>query len=223
MFNRYLDKTFDVVDGYGVMHIQPNVFGDNRGSFSEVLAGDQLLGVKQINRSKSSPMVFRGFHAQSGKSCQAKLVEAVNAPIYDLIIDARPMSKTFGTAEAYLLDPTDQNKLYVPRGFLHSFAVPKILEKEAIFMYYCDNAYDKASEICISPKTALAKFIPLLKDVHSNDEKFNMLFNMFENEDKVIMSNKDLKGLNYASWMQEVQDDWRSKNEAWYALPNRVM
>lgn len=147
----------------------------------------------------------------------------MNAPIYDLIIDARPMSSTFGVVEAYLLDPIRQNKLYVPRGFLHSFAVPKIQEREAIFMYYCDNIYDKTSEICISPKTVLEGIVPLLEEVHKNDESFKMLFELLENKDAITMSDKDLVGLRYSDWMQDVQDQWRSESKAWYELPSKVM
>lgn len=86
----------------------PNVFPDDRGSFSEVLKSSDVpyLGiVRQINRSVSRKGTFRGFHAQKAPFCQAKLVEALTVPIYDIIVDARPDSKTFGKSACYLLDP----------------------------------------------------------------------------------------------------------------------
>jgi len=63
--------------------------------------------VKQINRSVSKGGTVRGCHAQRGKFCQGKLVEALNAKIYDIITDARPDSKTFGVSNVYILDPVE--------------------------------------------------------------------------------------------------------------------
>lgn len=96
-----------------VFEIVPDVFGDSRGSFSEVLKCREdvpewmktMTWIKQINRSVSSKNTIRGCHAQSGLFCQAKLVEALTTQIYDIIIDARPDSNTFGVSKAYLLDP----------------------------------------------------------------------------------------------------------------------
>ena len=63
-------------------------------------------------------------HAQSGKSCQGKLVQAVYGKIFDVITDARPDSDTFGVSDVFELDSERQNQLWVPRGFLHGFVVP---------------------------------------------------------------------------------------------------
>lgn len=211
------DKTFDAVDGIVPVEYEAKVFGDNRGSFSEVLVGDELKDIKQINRSTSMQRVVRGCHAQYGKWCQAKLVEAVNRPIYDIITDARPDSKTFGVTAAYLLNPLKQNKLYVPRGFLHAFAVPDYVGYDkALFMYYCDNVYHKDAEICISPMSLLPNIVEQLK----GDPKYEALVSMFENSSKssqaLVLSEKDLAGSNYSTWMQNVLDEYKQTGKCWY-------
>ena len=63
MLETNIDERFDVVDGYGVSLAEAKVFGDSRGSFAEVLVGDETVGLKQINRSKSVSMTVRGCHA----------------------------------------------------------------------------------------------------------------------------------------------------------------
>ena len=207
------DLTFDKASSECPYMAYPKVFEDDRGSFSEVLVEDSLKDIKQINRSKSQPMVLRGCHAQSGKWCQAKLVEAINKPIYDIITDARPDSSTFGTTAAYLLDPVKQNKLYVPRGFLHAFAVPPYegLE-EAIFMYYCDNVFHKDAEICISPMSLLPKVVQYFK----YDADNIALCNMLEDSQKLILSEKDNNGLDYGQFMEDVSSQYATSNILWY-------
>lgn len=216
MLETKIDDRFDVVDGYGVALAEAKVFSDSRGSFAEVLVGDEVVGLKQINRSKSVSMTVRGCHAQRGEWCQAKLVEAVNRPIYDIITDARPDSKTFGTTQAYLLDPLKQNKVYVPKGFLHAFAVPESdIKEEAVFMYYCDNVFNKQSEICVSPMTLLPAAVKLLKESGTGEE-YEPLFKMFEDTSKLVLSEKDLQGQDYEAWMSLVQDEWRLASKCWY-------
>lgn len=157
MMTKTIDIEFDhsLQLGTPVFELFPDVHHDDRGWFAEMFrASDKLIDIVQVNRSCSIQGVVRGMHAQKGSSCQAKLVEAVNVPIIDIILDARPASMTFGRHKMYLLDPDQQNKLYVPRGFLHAFVVPYLPyseDKKAYFSYYCDNVYDKASEVCISP------------------------------------------------------------------------
>jgi len=80
------------------------VFNDDRGWFAEMLRSENnIIDIKQINRSCSKPGVIRGCHAQKGPYCQAKLVEAINTDLVDVITDARPTSKTFGKSKMYLL------------------------------------------------------------------------------------------------------------------------
>lgn len=105
MIDKQFDTLFDTASSGQPWMVCPKVFSDNRGTFSEVLVGSSLESIKQINRSTSCQWTVRGFHAQRAPMCQAKLVEALTIPIYDIIVDARPDSKTFGTIAAYLLDP----------------------------------------------------------------------------------------------------------------------
>lgn len=189
-----------------VLEIFPKVFSDPRGWFSEVLKGD-INWIKQINRSSSCANVVRGCHAQKKEWCQAKMVEAINKVIFDFIIDARPDSASFGVSKVYRLDPIKQNKLFVPRGFLHAFIVPKGTTENAIFTYYCDNTYNKASEICINPQTIIPRNIGILRSWCKKDEEMSKEFKELveSSEDEWIYSEKDTKGLEYDLWMNTLK------------------
>ena len=218
----YYDKGFDSPNGDLVFQIFPSIFGDERGCFSEVLKdciakkhdNAQKIAfstswIKQINRSVSKGGTVRGCHAQCGKYCQGKLVEALDAKIYDIITDARPDSKTFGVSAIYVLDPSKQNKLWVPRGFLHSFAVPKNVSS-AMFQYFCDNVYDKASEVKVNPLTLLPRVIAALSQ---NDEAYKDLDGMFN---ETTVSSADSMAQNYEEWMQAVKQEYESSKKVWY-------
>jgi dTDP-4-dehydrorhamnose 3,5-epimerase len=203
-----------------VIELTPKVFSDSRGWFSEVLKGD-LAWIKQINRSSSSANVVRGCHAQKGEWCQAKLVEAVTEVIFDYIIDARPDSKTFGVSKIFRLDPIKQNKLFVPRGFLHAFIVPKNVNGNAVFTYYCDNTYNKSSEICINPQSIIPRNIGILRSWCRDNSEMNTMFHELieSSEDDWIYSEKDLQGIDYDTWMTTLKmahDNGDFKTSLWY-------
>lgn len=131
--------------------IKPRVIEDSRGYFFESFnqkSFEEKTGLSgnfvQDNQSYSSYGVIRGLHAQSGASAQAKLVRVLSGEVLDVAVDARPGSSTFGKHVAVKLSAENKFQLYVPRGFLHGFAV---LSETAEFFYKCDNFYDKASEI----------------------------------------------------------------------------
>lgn len=206
-----------------VYQIFPKVFCDGRGSFSEVLKTDNendLSWIKQINRSKSTRLTVRGCHAQRGNFCQAKLVEAINEPIYDVITDMRPESITFGHTAAYLLDPVAQNKLFVPHGFLHAFVVPNdIKSDEAIFQYYCDNVYDKDSEFGVNPLTIIPDFVNTLRQNQSDDEScclMQSLFSAFDNIDAISISDKDKNNISFDEFKNKVQDEYVYHGISWW-------
>ena len=131
------DNFFDCIEEDNmskVFQIFPKVLEDGRGSFTEVLKDfgqwpkdnipiwfSNCQWIRQINRSTSIPNVCRGMHAQKGVFCQSKLVECISGSIHDIILDARPDSKTYGRAKVYKLDSTKANKLFAPKGFLHGF------------------------------------------------------------------------------------------------------
>lgn len=97
----------------------------------------------QDNISKSSYGVLRGLHLQKGEHAQAKLVSCLEGKVFDVAVDLREDSPTFG--KWFGVELTGENKLqfYVPRGFAHGFSV---LSETAVFSYKCDNFYNKDSE-----------------------------------------------------------------------------
>ena len=198
-----------------VFELTPDVFSDNRGSFSEVLKDyggwnenseyplwfSNLNWIRQINRSISKPGVIRGCHAQKGVFCQSKLVESVSGIIYDIITDCRFNSNTFGVSGIFKLNSKIQNKLFVPKGFLHSYVVPfGYNEDDVIFNYYCDNVYNKSSEICVNPKTLIPNIIENVKDVVDR-----RLYDTI-NSKNAIYSEKDLNGIDYLEFINNIKD-----------------
>ena len=130
--------------------VEPTIFEDERGYFYEKYNEqkfEELTGINghfvQDNISKSTYGVLRGLHLQKGEHAQAKLVSCLEGRVWDVAVDLREDSPTFG--KWYGIELTDENKLqfYVPRGFAHGFSV---LSETAIFAYKCDNFYNKASE-----------------------------------------------------------------------------
>ena len=125
--------------------IEPNIFGDDRGYFSETFRQDKLnefLGFSinfcQENESKSSYGVLRGLHYQLPPYAQTKLVRVIYGSVLDIVVDIRRGSSTFGQHLAVELSSENKKQLLIPRGFAHGFVV---LSSEAIFSYKVDNHY----------------------------------------------------------------------------------
>lgn len=133
----------------GVLVLKPRVFGDARGYFFESFSQkvfDELVGKTvfvQDNESMSSYGVVRGLHYQRPPYTQAKLVRVVKGRVWDVVVDLRRDSATFGRHVAVELSEENKWQFFVPRGFAHGFAV---LSKEAVFQYKCDNYYAPAYE-----------------------------------------------------------------------------
>ncbi len=133
----------------GVMIIEPCVFEDARGYFFESYNEEEFKknGIDatfvQDNQSKSSYGVVRGLHCQLGEHSQAKLVRVLKGKVLDVAVDIRKGSPTFGKYVAVELSEENNRQFFIPRHFLHGFAV---LSDEAIFAYKCDNFYCKESE-----------------------------------------------------------------------------
>ena len=130
--------------------IEPTVFEDDRGYFYEKFNEKkfvELTGLNghfvQDNISKSSYGVLRGVHLQKGEHAQAKLVSCLEGKVWDVAVDLRKDSPTFGKWFGVELTPENKLQLYVPRGFGHGFSV---LSDTAIFAYKCDNFYEKDAE-----------------------------------------------------------------------------
>ena len=133
----------------GCVVIEPNIFGDDRGFFLETfntsryadLAGITLPFV-QDNHSRSSKGVLRGLHFQKKKP-QGKLVRVVRGEVYDVAVDIRAGSNTFGKWEGVLLSEANKKQFWVPPGFAHGFLV---LSDIADFEYKCTDYYDPSDE-----------------------------------------------------------------------------
>ncbi len=130
--------------------IEPTVFEDERGYFYEKFNEkkfEELTGLNghfvQDNVSKSSYGVLRGLHLQKGAFAQAKLVSCLEGSVWDVALDLREESPSFGRWFGIELSAENKLQFYVPRGFAHGFAV---LSDEAVFAYKCDNFYNKESE-----------------------------------------------------------------------------
>ncbi len=132
----------------GVYIIEPSVFGDNRGYFMETYSKAEFeeMGLKydfvQDNQSKSRKGVLRGLHFQK-ENTQAKLVRVIKGEVFDVAVDLRPGSKTYGKWEAVILSEENKKMFMIPRGFAHGFLV---LSEEAEFTYKCDDIYNHEAE-----------------------------------------------------------------------------
>ena len=127
-----------------VILIKPKVFGDHRGFFTETYKKSEFEanGIKtlflQDNHSKSSKGVLRGLHYQLPPYEQAKLVRCVRGKIFDVAVDIRKNSKTFGQYVKVELSEENKHMLYIPEGFAHGFVV---LSDEAELLYKTSNEY----------------------------------------------------------------------------------
>ncbi len=142
---------FIACDIPGPIIIEPKMFGDERGFFLESWnqAAFAEVGLDQAfvqdNHSRSSRGVLRGLHYQHPNP-QGKLVRVVNGRVYDVAVDIRRSSTTFGRWIGVELSAANQRMLWVPPGFAHGFLT---LEDETDFLYKCTDFYQPASEHCL--------------------------------------------------------------------------
>jgi dTDP-4-dehydrorhamnose 3,5-epimerase len=135
----------------GVFIFEPKVFGDSRGFFMETWNFERYAqaGLKarfvQDNLSRSAKGVLRGLHYQYPKS-QGKLVSVVEGEVFDVAVDIRHGSPTFGQWEGVLLSAENKRQFYVPEGFAHGFVV---LSEHALFSYKCTETYEPKNELTI--------------------------------------------------------------------------
>ena len=133
---------------------EPEVFGDTRGYFFESYNKtklDSLIGntytFVQDNESKSSYGVIRGLHYQLAPFSQAKLVRVLQGKVYDVAVDLRKSSPTFGNWVGVELSDENKRQFLIPKGFAHGFSV---LSETAIFEYKCDKYYHPEAEAGIT-------------------------------------------------------------------------
>ena len=169
----------------GVLIIEPRIFGDERGFFYEAYheARYKEAGITanfvQDNRSRSKGGVLRGLHFQKHKP-QGKLVTVTHGEVYDVVVDLRPESATFGQYEGIMLTGENKIQFYIPPGFAHGFCV---LSDIADFQYKCTDFYDPSDEggliwndetiniawpISDPSLSSKDEMLPSLKDIYKN-------------------------------------------------------
>ncbi len=127
----------------GVYIIEPTVFGDTRGYFMEsyhkesFIEAGLTMNFVQDNESRSKKGVLRGLHFQT-KHTQGKLVRVVEGEVFDVAVDLREGSATFGKWVGVTLTAENKKQFYIPEGFAHGFLV---LSETATFQYKCTNYY----------------------------------------------------------------------------------
>jgi len=140
---------FTKTDIPDVVLIEPLVRGDSRGYFMETFLLDKFLKevtdttFVQENESCSAYGVLRGLHYQLPPHAQSKLVRVVKGKIYDVAVDIRKESPTFGKYVGFELSGENKRQLFIPRGFAHGFVT---LEDNTIVQYKTDNYYAPNSE-----------------------------------------------------------------------------
>ena len=158
----------------GLFIIVPQIHNDSRGYFTETYNKKDFLdrGLSydfvQDNQSKSSRGVLRGLHFQK-KHPQAKLVRVLVGEVFDVAVDLRRESKTFGEWFGVTLSGENMKQFMIPRGFAHGF---KVISETAVFAYKCDNYYYPDDE----------------GGILWNDPDLNIIWPESQN---VILSNKD--------------------------------
>jgi dTDP-4-dehydrorhamnose 3,5-epimerase len=138
----------------GLFIIEPRVFFDDRGyffeSFNSRMFRDETghdIAFVQDNQARSVKNVVRGLHYQNAPSPQTKLIRVLEGSIWDVVVDIRRSSATFGQWYGVELSAENRLQFLVPRGFAHGYSV---LSDTAEILYKCDNFYDKNSEAGIA-------------------------------------------------------------------------
>jgi len=144
----------EITESYikGLFVIKPKVFEDARGYFFESYNNSVFekaglnLNFVQDNQSLSQKGVLRGLHFQNPPHAQGKLVRVITGAVYDVAVDIRKGSPTYG--KYFGLELTESNKwmMYIPEGFAHGFLT---LTDNTVFSYKCTNYYNKSSEDCL--------------------------------------------------------------------------
>ncbi len=161
----------------GVIVIEPKVYGDKRGFFLETFREDVLLqaGINahfvQDNHTRSSQGVLRGLHYQMTQT-QGKLVRVAAGSVFDVVVDVRSSSPTFGQWYGTELNEDNVKMIYVPPGFAHGFVV---LSETADFIYKCTDYYHPESE----------------QGIAWDDPDLNIDWSIAEIAEKISLSDKD--------------------------------
>jgi dTDP-4-dehydrorhamnose 3,5-epimerase len=188
MINFKRETLMKVIDTHipDVKIIEPDVFGDERGFFMETWRQNEFeekvtkspCVFVQDNHSKSKKGILRGLHYQSENS-QGKLVRVTSGDVFDVAVDIRRDSSTFGEWVGVHLSGKNKRQLWVPEGFAHGFYV---MSDEAEFIYKCTDYYNPAVE----------------KTIQWNDETLDIAWPIAE-DDYPLLSEKDMLGSSFKS------------------------
>lgn len=167
----------------GLLILEPRVFGDERGYFFESFnekVFTEATGFRhrfvQDNQARSSRNVLRGLHYQNEPIAQSKLIRCLQGAIWDVVVDLRKNSKTYG--QWYGVELTEENKrqFLIPRGFAHGYSV---LSETAEVFYKCDNFYSREHEggvLYNDPALKIDWKIDLTQAIVSDKDKVQPLF-----------------------------------------------
>ena len=155
--------------------IQQNRFLDNRGYFKELIQEKKFnLKFPFVVMSFSKKNVIRGLHIQTNDS-QGKFVSVIKGKIFDVAIDLRKVSKTYGKVHKCILSEKNKRSIFIPQGFAHGF---QALSDDTIMLYQCTGPYSPESERCINVF----------------DKRLNIVW---EDTKDAIISQKDLMGIDF--------------------------
>jgi dTDP-4-dehydrorhamnose 3,5-epimerase len=166
----------------GLIIIKPRIFEDSRGFFYESYNKLRYneLGINidfcQDNQSKSSYGVIRGLHYQLSPHSQSKLVSVIKGAVWDVAVDLRKDSPTYGQWHGIELSESNKLQFLIPKGFAHGFSV---LSEYAIFTYKCDDYYNQSLERGImynDPQLNIDWKIPVEKALISQKDQLHPLF-----------------------------------------------
>jgi dTDP-4-dehydrorhamnose 3,5-epimerase len=178
-----LIETF--IDGLYV--VEPKVFEDQRGYFFESFSNRVFIekGINinfvQDNQSKSSYGVIRGLHYQLNPYSQTKLVRVLEGSVYDVAVDLRSNSKTYGKWFGIELSAENKKQLLIPKGFAHGFSV---LTETATFFYKCDDFYNPQQERGIIYKDSFLNIDWKINENQSIVSEKDKIMPSFENAEK---------------------------------------
>lgn len=211
----------------GVFIITPSKYEDERGSFMETFnlkefrekIGNKKIEFVQDNESVSSFNVLRGMHFQKNDDAQAKLVRVVQGRVFDVVVDLRTDSVTYGDWFGIELSEENNKQLFIPRGCAHGFYV--MSEEGAKFQYKCDNYYNKESEggIMWNDKTVNIEWpfdnnviVPIISEKDNNYSQLNpniieLIKEKNEIKSKVGNLTKFILSSEYSNYSKDEQQD----------------
>jgi dTDP-4-dehydrorhamnose 3,5-epimerase len=168
----------------GVLVINPEILSDDRGDFFEAFNDKKFLSIigegysfVQDNQSFSRRGVLRGLHYQTESSVQAKLVRVLQGEIFDVVVDLRLSSSTYGEWFGVNLSAKNKKQLWIPPGFAHGYLV---ISPDAVVIYKTTNYWNPKKEVCIK----------------WSDSELNINWPTLDIE--ILLSDKDRNGCNWA-------------------------